>query len=174
MQHPTLSGMNTTFIDPRKHQSQKSSWDYAASAMMAGVVTKSTCAPLERIRLLYQVQGMFQRSSIENVKYQSLIHTAKTIFNEEGLVGFWRGNGTNMIRAAVVYAVKFGTNDTIKERMMKKKKKKLEALSKDESTRLVFQRNNCGVWQETVLLFLKMMIFQVLSHSIVTHSDRPK
>lgn len=121
--------------EKRNREEKKKTWDYAASAMMAGVVTKSTCAPLERIRLLYQVQGMFGNSRGDAVKYRSLSHTAKTIFREEGLSGFWKGNWTNMIRAAVVYALKFGTNDIMKARMLRDKKKKASALALDDPQR---------------------------------------
>lgn len=107
-----------------KDSKNKKPWDYAVSATMSGILTKSACAPFDRIRLLYQVQGMFGNPTVDAVKYKSISHTAKTILREEGFVGFWRGNGTNMLRASVVYAMKFGTNDWMKERMLRKKKKR--------------------------------------------------
>lgn len=128
--------------------SPKSLSQFAGSAAIAGMITKSVCAPFDRIRLLYQVQGMFSGpkispsvpksrnhpsavAAVHRVKYGSLLHTAKTIYAEEGLVGFWRGNGMNIIRAAVVYAIKFGTNDWIKQRMIAKKARRLQSTEKE-------------------------------------------
>lgn len=116
---------------------------------MAAVITKSVCAPFDRIRLLYQVQGMFNgqedrasgkiphsqkcsaAAAVRRVKYGGLVHTAQTIYREEGIVGFWRGNGANIIRGAMVYAMKFGTNDWLKEKMLARQIRNVSMQKKD-------------------------------------------
>lgn len=83
------------------------------SGVVSACVTKTAVAPLDRLRLLYQVQGMMSTQS----KYTSIYDSIRTIYKEEGAFGLWRGNLTNMMRAAVVYAVKFSTNDIVKGKL---------------------------------------------------------
>eukprot|EP00922_Rhytidocystis_sp_ex-Travisia-forbesii_P005155 GHVS01007539.1.p1 GENE.GHVS01007539.1~~GHVS01007539.1.p1 ORF type:complete len:454 (-),score=86.40 GHVS01007539.1:363-1670(-) len=85
------------------------------SGVASGVITKTACAPFDRIRLLYQVQPMFSTSSSTPWKYASIGSSVRTITSEEGIRGLWRGNFANMARAAVVYGMKFATNDYVKQ-----------------------------------------------------------
>lgn len=100
--------------------SMASAEQIAASGVVAGIVTKTACAPLDRIRLLYQMQGMLNASDASKLKYQGIGQTVQLIVREEGVRGLWRGNFANMIRAAAVYTLKFGTNDLLKMRMAKR------------------------------------------------------
>eukprot|EP00386_Alphamonas_edax_P007698 GDKI01025580.1.p1 GENE.GDKI01025580.1~~GDKI01025580.1.p1 ORF type:complete len:389 (-),score=69.61 GDKI01025580.1:23-1189(-) len=125
--------------------------DFAYSGIAAGVITKTLCAPLDRLRLLYQLQGMFEkqtaaaaaghgigtaaaaasssstaagRSNHGAYKYSNIGQAFRQIVKEEGVVGLWRGNGANMLRAAVVYTLKFGTNDLMKQRFVEQQQEK--------------------------------------------------
>lgn len=126
----TVQVLNEDRILPLKSLTAKSR-DYAVSATAAGVLTKTVLAPLDRLRLLYQLQGLLDlnessKSSVaktRSFKYRGLPHAFGTIYKEEGLVGFWRGNLANIIRSALVYATKFGTNDIMKEHLTVKTKK---------------------------------------------------
>eukprot|EP01083_Nonionella_stella_P141990 438448_1 len=79
----------------------------------AGAITKTAIAPLERVKILFQIQSM--RSSVERPKYTSIVGTLRNIVQEDGVRGFYRGNGTNVLRVVPVYALKFGFNDTFKD-----------------------------------------------------------
>lgn len=79
----------------------------------AGAVTKSAVAPLERVKILMQVQGMKQ--STAEFKYTSIRQTINTVIKEEGVRGLYFGNGANVLRVVPVYGLKFVFNDTFKD-----------------------------------------------------------
>ncbi|GFE55561.1 mitochondrial carrier protein [Babesia ovis] len=94
---------------------------YIACGLLSGVITKTICAPFDRIRLLYQIQPMFAKvngtgcEQNGSLKYQGVIKTAQKIIHEEGMRGLWRGNLMNTTRGGLCYATKFGINDGAKE-----------------------------------------------------------
>lgn len=96
---------------------------YIFCGLLSGVITKTICAPFDRIRLLYQVQPMFLQANATSAgeskafKYRGVLRTAEKIVHEEGLKGLWRGNLMNTFRGGVCYATKFGINDGAKERL---------------------------------------------------------
>jgi solute carrier family 25 phosphate transporter 23/24/25/41 len=68
----------------------------------SGLVTKTINAPLERIKILYQIQAIRNPN-----KYGNFIHTVNTIVKEEGYLGLYKGNIVNSIRIMPAYALKF-------------------------------------------------------------------
>eukprot|EP01025_Chloroclados_australasicus_P038807 TRINITY_DN4007_c0_g1_i1.p2 TRINITY_DN4007_c0_g1~~TRINITY_DN4007_c0_g1_i1.p2 ORF type:complete len:327 (+),score=44.47 TRINITY_DN4007_c0_g1_i1:187-1167(+) len=66
----------------------------------AGAVSRTAVAPLERLKILMQVQG---NEKIYRGTWQGLVHMAKT----EGFVGMFKGNGINCIRIFPNAAIKF-------------------------------------------------------------------
>jgi len=73
----------------------------------AGMIAKSTFAPLDRIRILAQTgeHGLApgQNHSIQNVY--------RTIIKNEGMKGLWAGNGANILRVFPSKGVVFTSND---------------------------------------------------------------
>lgn len=86
---------------------------------MAGIVTKTSVAPLERMKILFQVQGMLlPNPSDKPPSYRygtSVVSATKVVWAEEGFKGFYKGNGANCLRVIPVYALKFTLNDTFRE-----------------------------------------------------------
>jgi hypothetical protein len=80
----------------------------------AGALTKTSVAPLERVKILFQIQGM-QGNTGANRKYHGLLQALRLIVKEEGPVALWKGNGANCVRVVPVYALKFAFNDTFKD-----------------------------------------------------------
>jgi hypothetical protein len=80
----------------------------------AGALTKTSVAPLERVKILFQIQGM-QGNTGDNRKYRGLLQSLRLIVKEEGTVSLWKGNGANCVRVVPVYALKFAFNDTFKD-----------------------------------------------------------
>jgi hypothetical protein len=80
----------------------------------AGALTKTSVAPLERVKILFQIQGMTGETGA-NRKYRGLTQALRLIVAEEGPVALWRGNGANCVRVVPVYALKFAFNDTFKD-----------------------------------------------------------
>ncbi|BBN01669.1 solute carrier family 25 (mitochondrial phosphate transporter), member 23/24/25/41 [Marchantia polymorpha subsp. ruderalis] len=68
---------------------------------VAGGVSRSAVAPLERLKILLQVQNAY------NPKYSGMVQGLRSIWATEGLAGFFKGNGTNCARIIPNSAVKF-------------------------------------------------------------------
>ncbi|KAF3340105.1 mitochondrial adenine nucleotide transporter ADNT1-like protein [Carex littledalei] len=68
---------------------------------VAGAVSRTAVAPLERLKILLQVQNP------HNIKYNGTIQGLKYIWRTEGLRGLFKGNGTNCARIVPNSAVKF-------------------------------------------------------------------
>ena len=88
----------------------KKSVGFFACGAGSGVITKTAVAPLERVKLLYQVQGMYGTQ-----KYTSVPQAIRVILKEDGFRGLYKGNGANIARILPAYSLKFMFNDTYKE-----------------------------------------------------------
>eukprot|EP01026_Neomeris_dumetosa_P084093 TRINITY_DN981_c0_g1_i1.p1 TRINITY_DN981_c0_g1~~TRINITY_DN981_c0_g1_i1.p1 ORF type:complete len:694 (-),score=77.01 TRINITY_DN981_c0_g1_i1:202-2034(-) len=66
----------------------------------AGAVSRTAVAPLERLKILMQIQGNKQ---IYRGTWQGLVHMAQT----DGVIGMFKGNGINCIRIFPNAAIKF-------------------------------------------------------------------
>ncbi|KAG0226501.1 hypothetical protein BGW42_003600 [Actinomortierella wolfii] len=75
---------------------------------VAGAVSRTVVSPLERMKILFQIQGP------EPANYQGVIPTLRKIWVEEGWLGFMRGNGTNVIRIVPYSAVQFASYEQFK------------------------------------------------------------
>ncbi|KAF9177685.1 hypothetical protein BGZ51_008464 [Haplosporangium sp. Z 767] len=87
---------------------------------MAGAVSRTIVSPLERMKILFQVQGP------EPANYQGVIPTLRKMWVEEGFVGFMRGNGTNVIRIVPYSAVQFASYEQFKKLLMDPTKNDLD------------------------------------------------
>ncbi|CAL5360172.1 unnamed protein product [Camellia sinensis] len=68
---------------------------------VAGGVSRTAVAPLERLKILLQVQNP------HSIKYSGTVQSLKYIWRTEGLRGLFKGNGTNCARIVPNSAVKF-------------------------------------------------------------------
>ena len=76
---------------------------------MAGAVSRTVVSPLERLKILLQVQ------TGTNSQYRMSIWKAlQKIWREEGMKGMLAGNGTNCIRIVPYSAVQFGSYNIYK------------------------------------------------------------
>jgi len=71
---------------------------------IAGVVAKTACSPMERIKLLSQTG--FGNEGIKRL--------VADVYCEEGSLGFWRGNTINCIRVFPNKGILFASNDIYK------------------------------------------------------------
>jgi solute carrier family 25 (adenine nucleotide translocator) protein 4/5/6/31 len=68
--------------------------------MIGGVsaaVSKTAVAPIERVKLLLQVQYA-SKSIPEEKRYKGMVDCFQRVQKEQGFVSFWRGNMANVIR----------------------------------------------------------------------------
>uniref|UniRef100_A0A6Q2YF44 EF-hand domain-containing protein n=1 Tax=Esox lucius TaxID=8010 RepID=A0A6Q2YF44_ESOLU len=75
-------------------------WKQLAAGAMAGAVSRTGTAPLDRMKVFMQVHG-----SVTNKI--SLVGGFKQMIKEGGFSSLWRGNGTNVLKIAPETAIKF-------------------------------------------------------------------
>jgi len=92
-------------IPARKHESMQGMVDRFAAGALASVFSRTTCAPLERIKLLSQTGS--SRSGP--------LATLTAVVEREGWRGLWRGNVVNCQRVIPSQGVLLCCSDTYRE-----------------------------------------------------------
>ncbi|XP_028792742.1 mitochondrial substrate carrier family protein B isoform X2 [Neltuma alba] len=93
--HPSHAGVVVDgsirkLVQPRQQQSQIGPISQLVAGGCAGALSKTCTAPLARLTILFQVQGM--HSNVAALRKASIWHEASRIINEEGFRAFWKGN----------------------------------------------------------------------------------
>lgn len=70
--------------------------DFIAGGVSAAV-SKTAVAPIERVKLLLQVQHVSKQISVDK-RYKGMVDCFVRIPKEQGFLSFWRGNLANVIR----------------------------------------------------------------------------
>ncbi|KAF8329327.1 mitochondrial carrier domain-containing protein [Amanita rubescens] len=83
---------------------------YFIAGGCAGAASRTVVSPLERLKIIQQVQPRGSDSQYQGV-WRSLVR----MFKEEGFQGFMRGNGINCIRIVPYSAVQFTTYEQLKK-----------------------------------------------------------
>jgi len=81
---------------------------------VAGGVSKTVVAPIERVKLLLQVQDASSQIAADK-KYKGIVDAFVRIPKEQGFSSFWRGNLANVIRYFPTQALNFAFKDTYKK-----------------------------------------------------------
>uniref|UniRef100_A0AC34R2U1 Uncharacterized protein n=1 Tax=Panagrolaimus sp. JU765 TaxID=591449 RepID=A0AC34R2U1_9BILA len=89
-------------------------WRHLLSGALAGTVSRTCTAPLDRLKVFLQVHSTYQN------RY-NLFSAAKYLYQEGGIKSFWRGNGINVIKIAPESAFKFMTYEQMKRIIQKVK-----------------------------------------------------
>jgi solute carrier family 25 (mitochondrial phosphate transporter), member 23/24/25/41 len=79
-------------------------WRHLVAGAVAGAVSRTSTAPLDRIKVYLQVQASKQRIS----------DTFKYLLKEGGWSSLWRGNGINVLKIAPESAIKFMAYEQVK------------------------------------------------------------
>lgn len=87
--------------------------DFAAGGVAAGI-SKTIVAPIERVKLLLQVQHASKQITKE-MQYKGIVDAFVRIPQEQGLRSFWRGNLANVIRYFPTQALNFAFKDKYKQ-----------------------------------------------------------
>lgn len=80
----------------------------------AGAISRTVVAPLERVKVLLQVQELALSKSQVSRPYSGIMDALVRIPKEQGFLAYWRGNGVNVIRIVPNSAIKFATFDHFK------------------------------------------------------------
>ncbi|PWA73708.1 Calcium-binding EF-hand [Artemisia annua] len=77
---------------------------YLIAGGVAGAASRTTTAPLDRLKVILQVQ----------TSNASITSAVKNIWKEGGVLSFFRGNGLNVVKVAPESAIKFYTYEMLK------------------------------------------------------------
>uniref|UniRef100_A0A8C9VBQ6 Solute carrier family 25 member 23a n=1 Tax=Scleropages formosus TaxID=113540 RepID=A0A8C9VBQ6_SCLFO len=102
-------GEHLTVPDEFSEQERKSGfvWRQLMAGAMAGSVSRTGTAPLDRLKVFLQVHG----SASGKV---SVLKGLREMVREGGLTALWRGNGINVLKIAPETAIKFLAYEQIK------------------------------------------------------------
>ncbi|XP_021005087.1 solute carrier family 25 member 41 [Mus caroli] len=87
-------------VDVLEEENKGTLWKFLLSGAMAGAVSRTGTAPLDRARVYMQVY-----SSKSN--FRNLLSGLRSLVQEGGVRSLWRGNGINVLKIAPEYAIKF-------------------------------------------------------------------
>ena len=82
----------------------------ALAGGIAGAVTKTVIAPIDRVKLLLQTQ----RALAGREQYAGIVDCFRRIRADEGVLAFWRGNGVAVQRHAAQQALTFSCKDRLR------------------------------------------------------------
>lgn len=86
--------------------------DFAAGGV-AAAISKTAVAPIERVKLLLQVQHASKQIAVDQ-RYKGMVDCFVRIPREQGFTSFWRGNLANVIRYFPTQALNFAFKDKYK------------------------------------------------------------
>ena len=87
--------------------------DFAAGGV-AAAISKTAVAPIERVKLLLQVQHASKQIAVDQ-RYKGMVDCFVRIPREQGFLSFWRGNLANVIRYFPTQALNFAFKDKYKQ-----------------------------------------------------------
>eukprot|EP00178_Gracilaria_changii_P007109 TRINITY_DN2277_c0_g4_i1.p1 TRINITY_DN2277_c0_g4~~TRINITY_DN2277_c0_g4_i1.p1 ORF type:complete len:290 (+),score=34.17 TRINITY_DN2277_c0_g4_i1:45-914(+) len=87
--------------------------DFLAGGISAAV-SKTVVAPIERVKMLLQVQDAQKTIAVEN-RYKGIGDCFTRVYREQGFASFWRGNLANVIRYFPTQALNFACKDYYKK-----------------------------------------------------------
>jgi solute carrier family 25 (adenine nucleotide translocator) protein 4/5/6/31 len=85
-----------------------------AAGGIAGGISKTLVAPIERVKLLLQTQSDSKQIT-KDQQYKGIVDAFTRIPKEQGVSAFWRGNTANVIRYFPTQALNFAFKDKYKQ-----------------------------------------------------------
>eukprot|EP00250_Pteridium_aquilinum_P003098 c13429_g1_i1 orf=472-1989(+) len=100
-------------VIPEGISRQLNATKYLIAGGVAGALSRTATAPFDRVKVLLQVQTCRARGKSQ------IIPCMSKIYKDSGLLGFFRGNGLNVLKVAPESAIKFYTYEMIKDVVVK-------------------------------------------------------
>ncbi|KAH7729713.1 Protein ANT-1.3 [Aphelenchoides avenae] len=102
---------------PKGFDAKKFAIDLATGGT-AAAISKTAVAPIERVKLLLQVQDASASIAVDK-RYKGIIDVLVRVPKEQGFISLWRGNLANVIRYFPTQALNFAFKDTYKNIFLK-------------------------------------------------------
>ncbi|KAM9095461.1 mitochondrial carrier protein SCaMC-3L [Sarcophilus harrisii] len=94
-------------VEVLRETNQAAWWKFLVSGAVAGAVSRTGTAPLDRAKVFMQVYA--SKTNIMN-----LLGGMRSMIQEGGIGSLWRGNGINVLKIAPEYAIKFSVFEQCK------------------------------------------------------------
>ncbi|ETN08796.1 hypothetical protein PPTG_11619 [Phytophthora nicotianae INRA-310] len=120
-------------IAPWQHAMDKKDAQNLVCGGIAGCASRTSVAPLERLKILFQVQDYIKKDGGEaavQIKYRSVGQSLRQIHAEEGLRGYFKGNGANCVRVFPYVAIQFAAFEKLKPLLISEGAETLSPLQK--------------------------------------------
>jgi solute carrier family 25 (adenine nucleotide translocator) protein 4/5/6/31 len=108
---PIKDEPQTTATPSKQHKNKTRHVKDAVAGFCAGAFSKTAVAPIERVKLLLQLQNSLHQPEYRN---QTAWGVAKTVYTEQGILAFWRGNLPNVLMQAGSSSLNFMLMDYFK------------------------------------------------------------
>ncbi|CAD8095140.1 unnamed protein product [Paramecium sonneborni] len=95
--------------------SSKFLYDFVGGGV-SGALAKTIAAPIERVKLLLQTQH--SNPKLISRPYKGSLDCFKRVFLEEGILSFWRGNLSNIVRYVPIGAINFSLKDALNRQFL--------------------------------------------------------
>jgi len=102
---------------PKTSKAKKFIIDWLTGGISAAV-SKTAVAPIERVKLLLQVQDASKTIAVDK-RYKGIMDVFIRVPKEQGFAALWRGNLANVIRYFPTQALNFAFKDTYKNMFLK-------------------------------------------------------
>lgn len=79
----------------------------------AAAISKTSAAPIERVKLLLQNQNELLKQGKLKQGYNGVKDCVTSVFRHEGILSFWRGNFASVIRYFPQQALNFAFKDQV-------------------------------------------------------------
>ena len=112
---------------PDDSKSNVTTFKYLIAGAFAGAVSRTSTAPLDRLRVLLQVQiraktlpkGISARLAFQ---LQETLRVCSKIYSDGGVLAFWRGNGVNVLKIVPESAIRFYVFEATKRYLITQKR----------------------------------------------------
>ncbi|XP_038311518.1 solute carrier family 25 member 41 isoform X3 [Canis lupus familiaris] len=94
-------------VDVLEVDNEGALWKFLLSGAMAGAVSRTGTAPLDRAKVYMQVYS-------SKTNFMNLLGGLRSMVQEGGFHSLWRGNGINVLKIAPEYAIKFSVFEQCK------------------------------------------------------------
>jgi solute carrier family 25 (mitochondrial phosphate transporter), member 23/24/25/41 len=161
--------LDLLMLPTKKKKDTGVTFKYLIAGAIAGAVSRTCTAPLDRLRVLLQVQTRTVVEATFIQRCQLILHSVKQIYMDGGIKSFWRGNGVNVIKIIPESATRFYVYESVKKYLVSQK-----SVYSDKSSngQVYFKSNEIGTKERMIAGGIAGFMSQCLIYPLETIKTR--